>query len=65
MTGMFEVIIYYNIDPTKRGLKIKIKEQNSKSEEAEAFMKQLWFTHFFLCNVTFIFFYNVILFLDY
>ena len=46
MTGTFEVIIYYNIDSTKRGLKIKIKEQNSKSEDAEGFMKQLLFTYF-------------------
>ncbi|GAY54199.1 hypothetical protein CUMW_154870 [Citrus unshiu] len=47
--GTFEVIIYYNIDSTKRGLKIKIKEQNSKSGDAKGFMKQLWFTYFSFC----------------
>ena len=56
MIGTFKVIIYHNIDSTKQGSTIKIKEENRKSKEVEEYMKQLWFTYLsFLCNVTFIF----------
>ena len=40
MTCTFKVIIYCNIVLAQQGSKVKIKEENSKFKEVEAFMKQ-------------------------
>ena len=40
MTGTFKVIFYYNIVLAQQGSKVKIKEEDSKFKEVEAFMKQ-------------------------